>query len=168
MAFTIQNCIFREATECYIFRYVYYNNLYLDVVDFVLLISKSTRCFSGDWENNSQSWCSHFFFCNPGYLGLWIAFVFLFYFFDVTRDTGTWEISCCCPLHGSNWAESHFWCILFLSSILQVQCSFAKVTSSSPSLCFVFEQRLKLQNDVCILVCLMLTCAERQNMDLFQ
>lgn len=42
-------------------------------------------------------------------------------------------------------------------------CRFAKVKPSCafPLLCFVFEQWLELRNDVCILVCLMLTCAER-------
>lgn len=138
--------------------------LYLDipVERFVLLVNV--------WGNNTNLLLSYF--AIQGIMVCKLIWSFFFFFFNVTHDTGTWQISCC-PSHGNDWVEFQFWCIFFSGCTASAQ-RFCYSKNPPPSLpqiallCFVFEQWLAMQNDVCIIVCLMLTCAKRRNMEMFQ
>lgn len=139
---------------------------------FVLLISKSARCFSGDCEGITQPKLVELCFA----IGVPRFVSCLLYFFSMSHTTqGLKKSVVAVPCTGTIEPKATF-DVFSSSRTAQLKCSFAEVTSSSSpafsiflSLLFlVFEQWLKLQNDVCILVCLMLTCAERQKMEMFQ
>lgn len=124
----------------------------------------SATCFSGVWGSNAAK-LGLVMICNQSTMDPVSREGFLVY--NVTREEGTWEIRHV-PSHKNSQGECQFGCIFFVGTA-QFEC-FVEVTPPLPPplFCFVFERWLPLRNDVCILVCLMLACTDRHDMEMFR